>query len=70
MKERESIIQLFDTKEAGDDLAKQINRVYQLALNRNASADELGDAEPVVRQHGLTVLCRAIFNSNEFLFVP
>ena len=57
-------------KEIGDDLAKQINRVYQLALTRNASADELSDAEPIVRQHGLAVLCRAIFNSNEFLFVP
>ena len=57
-------------KETGDDPAKQINRVYQLALNRNASADEISDAEPVVRRHGLAVLCRAILNSNEFLFVP
>ena len=57
-------------KEIDDDLAKQINRVYQLALTRNASADEVSDAEPIVRQHGLAVLCRAIFNSNEFLFVP
>ena len=57
-------------KETGDDLAKQINRVYRLALTRDATADELADAEPVVRQHGLAVLCRAIFNCNEFLFVP
>ncbi len=57
-------------KEIGDDLARQINRVYQLALTRNASAAELSEAEPVVREHGLAVLCRAIFNSNEFLFQP
>ena len=57
-------------KDAGGDLAKQINRIYQLALTRDASAAELSDAEPVVRQHGLAVLCRAIFNCNEFLFVP
>jgi mono/diheme cytochrome c family protein len=57
-------------RETGDDLTKQINRVYQLALTREASATELSDAEPVVREHGLVVLCRAIFNSNEFLFVP
>ncbi len=57
-------------KETGDDLGKQINRVYQLALTRDASADEIADAEPLVRQHGLAVLCRAIFNSNEFLFAP
>jgi hypothetical protein len=57
-------------KEAGDDLATQIRRAYQLALNRDPSPDELRDTEPVVRQHGLATLCRALFNSNEFLFVP
>lgn len=56
--------------EAGDDVAKQISRAYQLALNRDARADELSEAEPSVRQHGLAPLCRALFNSNEFLFVP
>jgi hypothetical protein len=25
---------------------------------------------PVVREHGLAVLCRVLFNSNEFLFIP
>ncbi|MFO1482256.1 MAG: PSD1 and planctomycete cytochrome C domain-containing protein [Verrucomicrobiaceae bacterium] len=57
-------------KEAGDDIAAQITRAYQLALNRTPTADELCDTEPVVRQHGLGVLCRALFNSNEFLFMP
>ena len=57
-------------KEFGDDLAKQIHRAYQLALNRDPIADELRDAEPVVREYGLATLCRALFNSNEFLFIP
>ena len=57
-------------KEAGDGIPEQIRRVYQLALTRDATAAELADAEPIVRQHGLAVLCRAIFNSNEFLFSP
>ncbi len=56
--------------EIGDDIAKQIQRTYQLALSRNPSPDELHDAEPAVRRHGVATLCRAIFNSNEFLFVP
>ena len=57
-------------KEAGEDIARQIHRAYQLALNRDAAPGELRDAEPVIRQHGLATLCRALFNSNEFLFLP
>ena len=57
-------------KEAGDDAANQIRRAYLLALNREPTADELGDTLPFIQQHGLAVLCRALFNSNEFLFQP
>ena len=34
------------------------------------TTDESADAAPVVREHGLPTLCRALFNSNEFLFLP
>jgi len=57
-------------KEAGDDIAAQIRRAFQLSLNRDPHADELRDTEAVVREHGVATLCRALFNSNEFLFVP
>ena len=57
-------------REAGDDPAKQIARAYQLALSRPPTAPELAEAEPVVRLHGLATLCRALFNANEFLFLP
>ena len=56
--------------EVGDDVPKQIHRAYQLALNRKATTAELKEARPVVAAHGLPVLCRALFNGNEFLFVP
>ena len=56
--------------DAGDDIAKQIRRAYQLAISRGPSHAELADARPVVAAHGLATLCRALFNSNEFLFVP
>ena len=56
--------------EVGDDLTEQVRRVYLIALNRSPTVDEIADFEPVVRDHGLAVLCRAIFNSNEFLFFP
>lgn len=57
-------------KEVGEEASKQVTHAFRLALGRPPSAAELGDAEPTVRQHGLAVLCRALFNSNEFLFVP
>ena len=57
-------------QQAGDDLDKQIHSVWQLALNREPTADELRDAQLVVREHGLATLCRVIFNTNEFLFLP
>lgn len=57
-------------REAGEDLAMQITRAYQLALNRTPSQDELSDALPAVRAEDVQVLCRALFNSNEFLFLP
>jgi hypothetical protein len=56
--------------EVGAEVAPQIRRAYQLALSRNPSAAELAEATPIVATHGLPVLGRALFNSNEFLFVP
>jgi len=57
-------------KEAGDDLTTQIKRAYQLALSREPNADELRETELIIKQHGIATLCRALFNSNEFLFIP
>ena len=57
-------------REAGGELANQIRRAWQLALSRNPSTEELADAVPAVRDHSLATLCRALFNSNEFLFLP
>ena len=57
-------------KKAGDDIATQIAQAYLLAYGRSPLPVELADAESVVRQHGLATLCRAIFNSSEFLFIP
>ncbi len=57
-------------RESGDNLQDQVQRAFQLSFNRNATAAELQDIEPIVREHGLIVLCRVLFNSNEFLFIP
>jgi mono/diheme cytochrome c family protein len=58
-------------KETGAvDLISQITLTYQLALGRQPDDHEVRDAETVVRSFGLPTLCRAIFNCNEFLFLP
>ncbi len=56
--------------EAGTDPAAQVRRAYRLALGRDPEGDELDEVVTVVREHGLSVLCRALFNSNEFLSLP
>jgi hypothetical protein len=56
--------------EAGNDVRAQVRRGYQLTLARDPLPDEVADAALVVAAHGLSAFCRALFNSNEFLFLP
>jgi len=56
--------------DAGNDTTAQVRRAWQLALGHEPDAAELADADPVVREYGLATLCRALFNSNEFLYLP
>jgi hypothetical protein len=57
-------------RESGDGATAEVRHIYRLALSREPDATELHDAEPVVRDYGLATLCRALFNSNEFLDLP
>jgi hypothetical protein len=57
-------------RESKPDTADQIQRAFRLTLGRLPSADEAVAGEQLVRQYGLPALCRALFNANEFLFVP
>ena len=56
-------------QEGGDDLTVQVGRAYQLAYNRDPDAEERALAVELVSGHGLFALCRALFNSNEFVMV-
>ena len=49
--------------------ARTIPVVYRLVYQREASRDELAAAEVFVKQNGLIAFCRAVLNSNEFLFL-
>jgi len=55
---------------APNDAASQIQTAYELCLQRKPEASEINEASQVVEQYGLEVLCRSLFNSNEFLFTP
>lgn len=56
--------------EVGDTVDQQIRRAFQLAYLRQPDNSEVEAARPVVEAHGLATLCRVLFNSNEFLFIP
>ena len=51
------------------DLAKQIDTAYRLALSRPPTPEESKKLVAYGHKHGLTNLCRLIFNSSEFMFV-
>ena len=57
-------------EDVGLEIPRQVISAYWLAYGRDPQPDEMSDAESVVRLQGLETLCRAIFNSNEFLFIP
>ena len=56
--------------DVGTDIDAQIGQVYLRVLSREPRPGESDDARPVAERHGLAAVCRAIFNSNEFLFLP
>jgi hypothetical protein len=48
----------------------QVVSAFEISLGRKPSETEKTAAEAVVREHGLATLCRVLFNSSEFLFIP
>jgi hypothetical protein len=57
-------------QQAGDDRPAQFQRLFALAYGRSPTEAEIALMIPVVAEFGLAAVCRAVFNSNEFLFVP
>ncbi|MGO9469208.1 MAG: PSD1 and planctomycete cytochrome C domain-containing protein [Isosphaeraceae bacterium] len=58
------------TGEAGPDAARQAERGFQLAFGRAPSDSERTAAVALIRSHGTTAFCRALYNANEFVYVP
>jgi hypothetical protein len=57
-------------QDAGPSTAAQVRRAWQLAFNRVPGKAEAAEAVAFAGAQGMPALCRAVLNSNEFLFVP
>ena len=53
----------------GDQLLPKIAAAFELAFARPPTSEEIEQATKLVAEHGLTAFCRAILNSNEFLYL-
>jgi len=51
------------------DAAEQVKRAYRIVFGRDPDDDELSASARFVEEHGLFLLCRALFNANEFVYV-
>jgi mono/diheme cytochrome c family protein len=55
-------------KDAGDDVARQVERAFRLALSRPPDAFERRESVAFVQQAGLADFCHALLNLNEFVY--
>jgi len=56
-------------RERANDLRGQVSLAIALAFSREPRGHEITPFAEFARKNGLPNLCRAIFNSNEFMFV-
>ncbi|MEM8735771.1 MAG: DUF1549 and DUF1553 domain-containing protein, partial [Planctomycetota bacterium] len=68
--EQSSLLAERAKREAGDDLAKQVERCFELLFAREATNDEVAAGHEFATEHGLALLCRTLMNANEFAFLP
>ena len=55
--------------EAGSYPAAQVDLAFALALGRPPAAAERAAAIALAQQHGITLLCRSLYNASEFITV-
>jgi hypothetical protein len=57
-------------REAGDEPGIQVDRLFAILFSRPPTPAERQACIETLRTDGLDTVCRAAFNSNEFLFRP
>lgn len=55
--------------DAGDDIAAQVARLYELCYERKASSEEATTCRQFIAEHSLQSLCRVMLNSSELIYV-
>ena len=55
--------------EAGQDVGRQIELLFRLAYARMTDPDEKQQLMKLAELHGLTQVCRVIFNTSEFIYL-
>jgi hypothetical protein len=55
-------------REAGEDVIKQVELAFLLGFGRRPSEREITASVALVKIHGLAAFCRALFNTNEFVY--
>jgi mono/diheme cytochrome c family protein len=56
--------------DAGSDPELQADRGFRLAFGRAPSSAERAAAVALIKSHGTPAFCRALYNANEFIYVP
>jgi hypothetical protein len=56
-------------KESGREVESQVSRAFQLCFNREPTREELAAGAKLAREQGLAILCRALLNANEFVYL-
>jgi hypothetical protein len=56
-------------QEAGNGLAKQVERMWLLVHGRTPSEEEVSGATELAEEYGLALLARVLFNTNEFIWI-
>ena len=57
------------SQETSQNISDQVHYGFQLAYGRKPDQQELQKSIALVESHGLLIFCRAIFNTNEFMFM-
>ena len=57
------------TQDAGDDETKSVDRCFELLLGRVPNQQERQACLALAQENNLSLVCRALINSNEFAFV-
>ena len=64
------LIAIRATEFSDGDPSKAVERCFELILGRRPDEQEHSDSLALAKETDLSLVCRALINSNEFAFIP